>query len=102
VPICIFLAVNGQIWQTVVLAIYGGLIISSIDNVIRPWMLKGSTHIHPLWSFLSILGGLITFGALGLLVGPLILSLGVSALRIYEMDVLRGGVVPRGETDKRD
>jgi predicted PurR-regulated permease PerM len=52
--------------------------------------MKGSTNIHPLWSFLAILGGLISFGALGLLVGPLIVSLGVSALRIYEMDVLRG------------
>lgn len=102
VPICIFLAVNGQIWQTVVLAIYGGVIISSIDNVIRPWMLKGSTNIHPLWSFLAILGGLMTFGALGLLVGPLILSLGVSALDIYEMDVLRGGRAPEGEIEKRN
>jgi hypothetical protein len=35
-----------------------------------------------------------SFGALGLLVGPLILSLGVSALRIYEMDVLRAHVPP--------
>ena len=101
VPICIFLAVTGQIWQTVVLAVYGGVMISSIDNVIRPWMLKGSANIHPLWSFLAILGGLITFGALGLLVGPLILSLGVSALNIYEMDVLRGGAVPKDVPEKR-
>lgn len=89
IPICIYLAANGHVWQSVVLAVYGAVIVSSIDNVIRPWMLKGSTNIHPLWSFLAILGGLLTFGALGLLVGPLILSLGVSALRIYESDVLR-------------
>jgi predicted PurR-regulated permease PerM len=89
IPICVYLGVNGHVWQAVVLAVYGTLFISSIDNVIRPWMLKGSTNIHPLWSFLAILGGLITFGALGLLVGPLILSLGMSALRIYESDVLR-------------
>jgi predicted PurR-regulated permease PerM len=91
VPICIYLAFQGQIWQCVVLAVYCAVVVSSIDNVLRPWIMKGSTNIHPLWSFLAILGGLISFGALGLLVGPLIVSLGVSALRIYEMDILRGG-----------
>jgi predicted PurR-regulated permease PerM len=78
------------VWQCVVLAVYCAVVVSAIDNVLRPWIMKGSTNIHPLWSFLAILGGLISFGALGLLVGPLIVSLGVSALRIYEMDVLRG------------
>jgi predicted PurR-regulated permease PerM len=84
--------VQGQIWQGVVLALYGALVVSSIDNLLRPMFLRGTARIHPLWSFLAILGGLMSFGALGLLVGPLILSLGVSALRIYEMDVLRAPV----------
>ena len=90
IPICIYLALQGQVWQCVVLAVYCAVVVSGIDNVLRPWIMKGTTNIHPLWSFLAILGGLISFGALGLLVGPLIVSLGVSALRIYEMDVLRG------------
>ena len=94
-PICIYLFINGQVWQGVVLALYGALAISSIDNVLRPWIMQGATNIHPLWSFLAILGGLIAFGAMGLLIGPLILSLGVSALHIYEMDVLRGGAFAR-------
>ena len=89
VPICIYLWLQGQLWQAVVLAVYCSIAVSSIDNLLRPWIMKGSTDIHPLWSFLAILGGLISFGALGLLVGPLIVSLGVSAVRIYEMDVLR-------------
>lgn len=89
VPVCLYFFGQGVIWKGVVLALYGTLVIASIDNVLRPMFLRGSAKIHPLWSFLAILGGLITFGALGLLVGPLILSLGVSALRIYEMDVLR-------------
>jgi len=94
VPICIYLFAQGQNWQGVVLAVYCTVVVTSIDNVLRPMFLKGSARIHPLWSFLSILGGLISFGALGLLVGPLILSLGVSAMRIYEMDVLRAPPPP--------
>jgi predicted PurR-regulated permease PerM len=94
VPICVYLFAQGDIWQGVVLAIYCALVVSSIDNLLRPLFLRGTARIHPLWSFLSILGGLMSFGALGLLVGPLILSLGVSALRIYEMDVLRAQVPP--------
>ncbi|HYL18779.1 MAG TPA: AI-2E family transporter [Burkholderiales bacterium] len=94
-PICVYLFIDGQVWQGVVLAVYGAVVISSIDNVLRPWIMQGATNIHPLWSFLAILGGLIAFGAMGLLIGPLILSLGVSALHIYEMDVLRGGAVSR-------
>lgn len=93
VPICIWMGLNGQLWQAIVLAVYAAVVVSSIDNLLRPWILgglQGDNKIHPLWSFLAILGGLLAFGALGLLVGPLILSLGVSALKIYEKDILRG------------
>jgi len=93
-PIAVYLFAKGQDWQGVVLVLYGALAISSIDNVLRPLFLKGAARIHPLWSFLSILGGLIAFGVVGLLLGPLVLSLGVSALRIYEMDVLGVQVPP--------
>ncbi len=90
VPICIYLWAQGEVWQSIVLAAFGALVVTSIDNVLRPMMLKGSAQIHPLWSLLAILGGVFSFGALGLLVGPLVLSLGVSALHIYEMNILRG------------
>ena len=94
VPICIYLFIKGEIWQGVGLAIYCVFLVTVIDNVIRAWMLKGKANIHPLWSFFAILGGLLVFGAVGLLVGPLILSLGVWALHIYETDVLRGPPLP--------
>ena len=101
VPICVYLWVQGEVWQSVVLAAFGAFVVSSLDNVLRPMLLKGTAHIHPLWSFLAILGGMLSFGVLGLLVGPLVLSLGVSALQIYEMDILRGqplaGAEPPGE-----
>ena len=68
--------------------------MSGSDNVIKPMLLKGSARIHPLLGFLSILGGVLAFGVFGFLIGPVILSLVLSALRIYRLDVLRV-VAPR-------
>jgi predicted PurR-regulated permease PerM len=74
------------------LAVYCLLIVSGSDNVIKPLLLRGSARIHPLLGFLAILGGLIAFGPLGFLVGPIVLSLGLSAIRIYRDDVLRSQI----------
>ena len=63
-------------------------LISGIANVLKPLLLRESARIHPMLGFLSILGGLYSFGPLGFLVGPVILSLVLSAIRIYRMDVL--------------
>ena len=95
VPACVYLFLSGQAWPAVGLLAYGTVVISGIDNVIKPLLLQGTARIHPLLGFLSILGGVLAFGVSGFLVGPVVLSLVLSAIRIYRMDVLRpGAVVP--------
>jgi predicted PurR-regulated permease PerM len=74
------------------LAVYCLVVVSGSDNVIKPLVLRGSARIHPLLGFLAILGGLMAFGPLGFLVGPIVLSLGLSAIRIYRDDVLRSQI----------
>jgi predicted PurR-regulated permease PerM len=71
------------------LLIYGVLVISMIDNVLKPLILKGAAQVHMLLGFLAILGGLYAFGFKGLVVGPVVLSLVMSAFRIYRHDILR-------------
>jgi predicted PurR-regulated permease PerM len=95
VPACAYLFLYASTWQGVGMLLFGIVVISGIDNVIKPLLLQGAADIHPLLGFLSILGGILAFGVLGLLVGPVILSLVLSALRIYRLDVLR--VAPPGE-----
>ena len=63
--------------------------MSGSDNVIKPMLLRGSARIHPLMGFLSIIGGVLAFGVFGFLIGPVVLSLVLSAIRIYRLDVLR-------------
>lgn len=89
VPAVAWLFLHGETWQWAGLLAWGLFGISGIDNVLKPALLKGSAAIHPLLGFLSILGGVLSFGPLGVMVGPVFLSLMLSAVRIYRLDVLR-------------
>lgn len=83
IPAVIYLFFNGATTPAVILLIYGIVVISGVDNIVKPLVLQGAAQIHPLLAFLAILGGLLSFGAAGFLIGPMILSLLLSALRIY-------------------
>jgi predicted PurR-regulated permease PerM len=89
VPAVIYLFFYGHGWQWLGMLAYGVLAISTIDNIIKPLVLREAARIHPLLGFLSILGGVMAFGPMGFLIGPVILSLVLSAVRIYRSDVLR-------------
>lgn len=54
------------------LALYGALIVSTVDNLIKPWVLHGQSRLHPLLALLSILGGIQVMGPIGILVGPML------------------------------
>jgi predicted PurR-regulated permease PerM len=82
-------------WQWLGLLVYGTVLISGVDNVIKPLVLEGVARIHPLLAFLSLLGGLFAFGPLGFLIGPVVLSLALSAIPIYR-DVVRPQMRARG------
>jgi predicted PurR-regulated permease PerM len=57
------------------MAAYGFLLVSSIDNVLRPILISGGqVPIHFLVVFFGVLGGLASFGMLGLFLGPVLLS----------------------------
>jgi len=84
VPAAVFLAVTGRWWAAGFLVVWGVAAIGLADNLLRPYLLKGESHIHPLLIFFSVMGGLAYFGFLGILLGPLVLSLLVYLLRIYK------------------
>jgi predicted PurR-regulated permease PerM len=94
VPACLYLIYDGSLAKGLGLLLYGAVLISGIDNVIKPLILKGAAQIHMLLAFLSILGGVFAFGPKGLIVGPVVLSLVLSAYRIYRYDVLRWKKAP--------
>jgi predicted PurR-regulated permease PerM len=81
--------VQDQVGPALGLLVYCTIIVSGSDNVVKPLLLRGAARIHPLLGFLSIIGGVLVFGVFGFLIGPVILSLVLSAIRIYRLDILR-------------
>ncbi len=85
-PMAIFYLLIGDIWQGIFILLWGMLIISTVDNVIRAYMIKDEAQINPIFVLLSILGGIGLFGFWGVVLGPLLVALAVTILHIYELE----------------
>ncbi len=85
-PIAVYLLATGQIWQGVFLLVWGAGVVSTADNLIRAYLIKGKAQVHPIFVIFSILGGIQLFGFWGVIFGPLIISLTVTVLHIFEME----------------
>jgi predicted PurR-regulated permease PerM len=88
IPAVLYLAFTSSFWLALGLTLWGTLIISGADNVLRPMLLKGAANLHPLLTFLSVLGGLIYFGFLGFILGPIVLSFLMTLFDIYKKEFL--------------
>lgn len=93
VPAGIFLILSGyfnknvfEVWRGVGLLIYGTLIISTVDNILRPRIVGAKARVHPILVLLGALGGLRLFGFIGFIIGPLVLVLFITLLEIYEKE----------------
>jgi predicted PurR-regulated permease PerM len=89
IPAALYFVANGHLGKGIAMAAYGVFVISMVDNIVKPFILKGAAQIHTMLGFLSIMGGLLAFGPKGLIAGPVVLSLVLSAYRIYRYDILR-------------
>jgi Ca2+-transporting ATPase len=74
VPCGLGLILSGQLWQGFGLLLWGVGVVSTIDNVIRPLVISGAGRIPLLVVVFGVFGGLSAFGAIGLFLGPVILS----------------------------
>jgi predicted PurR-regulated permease PerM len=76
------LLATGHPWAALFLAIYAVVVVGLIDNVVKPWLMKGG--LHGVVVFFSLLGGLAAFGPIGLLIGPLAVAFFLCLLRMYK------------------
>jgi predicted PurR-regulated permease PerM len=81
IPAAIVLAAQGRWWATLFMLIWGALLVSLVDNVVRPMLVSGRAPVSTLTVFIGVLGGISAFGAIGLFLGPVVLSLVIALLQ---------------------
>ena len=91
VPIAIYMALIGNWFQAIGLAIFGSLVISQLDNLIRFIIQKKMADIHPLITIFGVVIGLSLFGFMGVIFGPLLLSLFFLFVDMFRKGYLEGG-----------
>jgi predicted PurR-regulated permease PerM len=83
VPASIILMTTGELWRGIALAAFSGLVIGSVDNLLRPLLVGRDTQMHELLIFFSTLGGLLMFGVMGFIVGPILAALFVTVWDMF-------------------
>lgn len=83
VPASAWLLLTGRTGRGIVLIVVGVSAISLIDNFLRPILLAGRTEMNGLLVLISLIGGLVAFGLLGLVLGPIIMATTVSLVDAY-------------------
>lgn len=82
-PASLLLLVLGSWGKALILALWGMFVVGTVDNLLRPILVGNRLKLHTVLAFLSVVGGLIVFGAAGLILGPVTLTITTSLLKIW-------------------
>ena len=83
-PVSLYLLAIGQTFQGIFLLLYGSLFVSSMDNIIRPYLLSKHSNLPIVLSVIGTIGGLYLFGIAGLVLGPLVLAYVLIIIEFYQ------------------
>lgn len=83
VPACLILAGTGQLGTAGLLAGYNALLVGSVDNFLRPRLVGQDTKMHDLVILFSTLGGILVFGPLGFILGPILAGVFVTSWQLF-------------------
>jgi predicted PurR-regulated permease PerM len=85
-PLVLVFFIQSNLFAAIFLLIWGVGVISTVDNFVRPFLIGGSTKMHPLPTFLVVIGGILLFNLKGIIFGPLILALLIAMIHIYKLE----------------
>lgn len=80
VPAAIWLALSHHLWKGIALALYGIILISGADHVIRPFFISRGAQLPYLLTLIGVIGGVLEFGGLGIFLGPVLLAVGYTLI----------------------
>jgi len=83
-PAGVLMLLTGHVWQGLVILIFGALVISMVDNLLRPILLGKDIQMHSLLIFLSTLGGIAVFGFSGFVLGPVVAAFFLAIWKLFQ------------------
>jgi predicted PurR-regulated permease PerM len=83
IPTAMLLILDGSWARALILAAWGGIVVGSIDNILRPMFVGNRLRMHTIPAFISIVGGLVLFGAPGFILGPLAATMTMLLVEIW-------------------
>lgn len=87
IPAVIYLSLVGEYLSMFLLIVWGTTAVGLIDNLLGPYLLSRGNHMHPFVMLISVLGGIAFFGPIGFIVGPVMVSLLLVLLELYNMHI---------------
>ena len=88
VPLAIIFFAHDQTWQGIIMLIYGFGVIGTVDNIFRFTIARRIGNVHPLVTVFGVIIGLKLFGFVGLIFGPLVISLFILLIKIYSSEFM--------------
>lgn len=89
VPLALFFFAQGQSGKGVLLLLFGFAIVGTVDNIFRFWIAKKVGDVHPLITVFGVIIGINLFGFIGLIFGPILISMFLLLIRVYANEFSR-------------
>lgn len=89
VPAIVFLFFTGEMGSGLGLLVWSIFIVGLVDNFIGPYLMSRGNNLHPFIILISVLGGIILLGPIGFIIGPVVVTLFVVLLEIYDQYIIR-------------
>lgn len=90
-PVALYFLVTGAAWKGVVLILFGSVVLTALDNILRPLLVGRDTHLPAYLVLAATLGGIATFGLNGVVIGPVIAALFVAIWKLFDPALPRPG-----------
>lgn len=85
-PMGVYFITTGLLWQGIGLILFGGLVITNVDSVLRFVLMKKMANVHPLVTVFGVIIGINLFGFWGIIFGPLLISAFILLLKLYRTE----------------
>lgn len=92
VPATVWLLMNGSVGWGIFMGLWGFFLISGVDNIIKPWLISRGSRLPFATVLLGVAGGALSFGFIGVFIGPTLLAVGTRMLREWTSEDGKGGI----------